>query len=120
MSETAVRKRIRRLTRDGVIQFITVVNPSAVGYAVDVMFTIKAKSGQTEAIARALESRHQVVWLSVITGPQEIMGEVVLKDDDELYEFLHGFLSGVEGIMWVETFRILKNVKFNYEWRPQD
>lgn len=120
MSETAVRKRVNRLERDGTIRFVTVVNPIAVGYDIDIMFTIKAEAGKLEAIVDQLSAKHEVVWMSYITGPYQLMGEAILKDREELFAFLHGFLSGTDGVLWVETYDILRNVKFNYEWRPTE
>jgi DNA-binding Lrp family transcriptional regulator len=120
MSETAVRKRVNRLVRDGTIKFVTVVNPPAVGYDVNIMFTVKAEAGRLEAISEQLCAKHEVVWLSYTTGPLQLMGEAIMKDQDELHEFLHHFLAGIDGVLWVETYGILKIPKFNYEWRPEE
>ncbi len=120
MSESGVKRRVERLEADGVIEFVTVVRPRALGYEVNVMLSIRAQVGYAAGVAQRLSELHEVVWVSLMTGRYPVLAEVVLRDADELFEFLQRRVAEIEGVLEVETTTILKNVKFDYKWKLHD
>jgi len=85
MSDVAVRKRVLKLEKMGVILgYTALVDPKALGYSVVSLTGVDIEPGELLSVARELASRDYVrsAWLT--TGDHELMLEIWARDEEEM------------------------------------
>jgi len=85
ISDVAVRKRVLRLEREGVILgYTALVDPRALGYSVISLTGVDVEPGDLLRVARELAARDYVrsAWLT--TGDHELMLEIWARDEEEM------------------------------------
>lgn len=117
LSEPTVRKRLERLFRDEVIKVTAVLNPRTTGYATNVVIGIRVASGKMLEVGRVLAGLDEVVYLGYVTGRYDIIVEMLFRDDEALFAFLHRTLPAVGGVVGTETSHVLRTGKINYDWK---
>lgn len=117
VSEPTVRKRIDRMFQDEIIKVVALLNPRKTGYATDVLIGIRAEPGRLLEVGRRLSDHDQVVYLGYTTGRYDILLEMLFRDDEALFEFLHRELPSLGGIVSTETYHVLRTEKINYDWK---
>ena len=121
VSEPTVRKRIDRLTLDGIIKVVAVLNAGTTGYRTDVIIGIRVEPGSLLSVGEALSRREEVVYLGYTTGRHDILVEMLFRDNEALFEFLDGHLPELGPIVSTETYHVLRTGKINYDWKlPAD
>lgn len=121
VSEPTVRKRIDRLTVDGIIKVVAVLNPGKTGYRTDVIIGIRVEPGSLLSVGEALSRRDEVVYLGYTTGRHDILVEMLFRDNEALFEFLDERLPALGSIVSTETYHVLRTGKINYDWKlPAD
>lgn len=89
ISAPAVAERIRKLEDSGVINgYKTIVNPEAFGYQLRALVTIRAFMGKLKPFLVDVKNWDEVVNCYRITGNENIVMEVVLKDQKNLEKFV--------------------------------
>jgi Lrp/AsnC family transcriptional regulator for asnA, asnC and gidA len=116
VSEPTVRKRIDWLFRDEVIKVVAVLNPRTAGYATDVVVGIRVAPGALLEVGEVLARRDEVVYLGYVTGRYDIIVEMLFRDDEALFAFLHRTVPGIGGVVSTETYHVLRTGKINYDW----
>lgn len=112
MSESAVRKRVKRLERDGVIERYTVrVNPSKLGYNAVAVVGLDVAPDKYLEIVRVLASFNEVKSVTTSTGDHVIMAEVWAHDNQELTDIVLQKIGKLEGVMKVCPAIVLERVK---------
>ncbi len=120
LNETTVKKRIARLTDNGVIRVLAAVNPPAVGLTADVLVGICVKPGTIYAVGDALSAMSETIYLGYVSGRFDIITQVLVSDPQELLNFLSTRIAHIDGIVSLETFFIMHNEKIDYEWKLVD
>jgi len=116
LSEGTVRRRIKRLTEDGVMQIVGIVEPRLMDWNAAGMIGVNVQSGQMEQAAEAIANFPEVTYLFMASGGFDLFVEVYCRDRDHFVEFLNQKLQQVPGVMRTETFMILKMYKMSYRW----
>ena len=112
ISESAVRKRVKRLEREGVIERFTVVtNPSKLGYSTMAVVGLDVESKKCRIIIKELMRLGDVKRLAILAGEHTIMGEVLARDNKELVDIVLRKIGGIEGVTKVHTSVILERIK---------
>jgi Lrp/AsnC family transcriptional regulator for asnA, asnC and gidA len=112
MSESAVRKRVRKLEREGVIEKYTiVVDPSKLGYNAVALVGLDVTPDKYLTIVRELTSFEEVKSVVTSTGDHMIMAEVWAHDNRELTDIVTRKIGGLEGVTKVCPAIILERVK---------
>jgi Lrp/AsnC family transcriptional regulator for asnA, asnC and gidA len=117
LSEPTVRKRIDRLFQDEIIKVVAVLNPRKTGYASDVLVGIRVEPGKIREVGQALSKLDHVVYLGYTTGRNDILVEMLFRDDERLFHFLEEELPSLHGILSTETSHVLHAEKINYDWK---
>ena len=117
LSEPTVRKRIDRLFQDEIIKVVAVLNPRKTGYASDVLVGIRVAPGKIREVGQALSKLDHVVYLGYTTGRNDILVEMLFRDDERLFYFLEEELPSLHGILSTETSHVLHAEKINYDWK---
>jgi Lrp/AsnC family transcriptional regulator for asnA, asnC and gidA len=114
LSEAAVRQRVQRLLKAGVIQIVAVTDPLQLGFPRQAMIGVRIE-GDIETVAVQLESFPEVDYLVVTAGSFDILIETVCENDDHLLELLNR-LRALPSVRSTETFVYLKLRKQTYTW----
>jgi Lrp/AsnC family transcriptional regulator for asnA, asnC and gidA len=114
LSEAAVRQRVQRLLKAGVIQIVAVTDPMQLGFPRQAMIGVRIE-GEIDPVAGQLEKYSEVDYLVVTAGSFDILVETVCENDDHLLELLNR-IRAIPSVRSTETFVYLKLRKQTYTW----
>jgi Lrp/AsnC family transcriptional regulator for asnA, asnC and gidA len=117
-AERSVRNRIRRLIENKVIAPVAVVNPAAFGYTLWVDIFCEVDPNEQDQAIEALVKMPEVAYIAYSTGDQDISLQAVLKNSEDMHEFLTQRLHQVPGLRRTRTVLIPRVVKDTYQWLP--
>jgi Lrp/AsnC family transcriptional regulator for asnA, asnC and gidA len=84
VSERAVRYRIERLTRSGVIRVSAVVNPQAVGFPIMADVLMEVAPGRLQDVAAQVVEFENVSYVAGSVGEGDLSIQVYARDTEEL------------------------------------
>jgi DNA-binding Lrp family transcriptional regulator len=116
VAEATVRKRLERLTEEGIISFSACVIPQKVGLKTHTIMLFKAEVGQVEKAGRALARMAELRCVHFLTGEYDLMAEAVFGDIESLTRFLTEKLTLVPGVLHTSTSHVLETFKEPKEW----
>lgn len=120
VTEVTARRKLRRLTSDGIIRIVATVDPFDVGYETPVIIGLKVRRGMLDTVAEALSRFPQVRYVGASTGRVDLIIEVVTRTNQDLADFLMGELAQVDGITDSETNLIVRIYKQSWHWGIRD
>ncbi len=89
ISSPAVSERIKKMEDAGVIQsYNTLVSPIEAGYQLKAIITLRAFMGMLKPFLEKVKTYNEVVNCYRITGNENIVMEVVLKNQKHLESFI--------------------------------
>ncbi|ROR64706.1 Lrp/AsnC family transcriptional regulator [Agrococcus jenensis] len=115
LSETAVRKRVKRLTDAGVMQIVAVTDPMQLGFARQAMIGIRV-SGELEPVAEAVSALGEVDYVVITAGSYDVLAEVVCESDAHLLELVSQRIRSIDGVRETDTLMYLKLQQQSYAW----
>ena len=111
VSETAIRKRVRKLEEEGVIRRYTIeVDPKKLGFKVNALIGLDTVSERFIAVIEELKAMEEVLGLYSASGDHMILLECWFKDSDELTRFVKR-LESIRGVTRVCPAIILEKLK---------
>ena len=114
VSEETVRRRLKKLTKDGFIKVVAVPNATKMGYGSQVIIGLQVDAAKVDEVAAALADMPEISWVSVTTGAYDIFVWATLKSSKALSEFLRKRVGQTEGVRKMETFISLELRKSEY------
>src|SRR3954465_7783903 len=81
LSEAAVRQRVQRVVRAGVMEIVAVTDRMQLGFARQAMIGIRC-TGDTTRVAEKLAALESVDYVVLTAGSFDAIVEVVCEDDD--------------------------------------
>jgi len=115
LSEAAVRQRVARLVRSGVMQIVAVTNPLQLGFTRQAMIGVRV-DGHLDPVVTAISALQEVAYVVVTAGSFDLLAEVVCEDDGHLLHVLNDRIRTIDGVRNAETFVYLELAKQTYEW----
>src|SRR4051795_11618038 len=88
LSEAAVRQRVQRLVKSGVVQIVAVTNPLHVGFSRQAMIGIRV-DGHLDPVVSAISALEEVAYVVITAGSFDVLAEVVCEDDEHLLRILN-------------------------------
>lgn len=117
ISSPAVSERIKKMEDAGVIQsYNTLVSPIEAGYQLKAIITLRAFMGMLKPFLEKVKTYHEVVNCYRITGNENIVMEVVLKNQKHLESFIDQLIVYGE----TKTQIVLSHVINHNEIKPLD
>ncbi|MER5753266.1 Lrp/AsnC family transcriptional regulator [Streptomyces sp. NPDC002088] len=108
-------RRLKRLEADGVITgYRAVINPEAVGRGLEVMIDVEVYANDLktiQALEDTLASYEEVVEFRRMFGRPDYFLRVAVADHAAYEAFLTGKLTGLPGILRVESHLTMKKIK---------
>lgn len=115
ISSPAVAERLKKMEDSGVISgYYAKVNHIALGYGIRALITVRAFMGRLKPFLHKIKTYEEVVNCYRITGNENIVMEVVIKDQRHLEEFIDELISYGE----TKTQIILSDVVTNQSLKP--
>lgn len=115
LSEAAVRQRVQRLVRSGVVQIVAVTNPLHVGFSRQAMIGIRV-DGALDPVVAAVSELTEVAYVVITAGSFDVLAEVVCEDDEHLLRIMNDRIRTIDGVRSTETFVYLELSKQTYTW----
>jgi len=116
VSERAVRYRIERLIRTGVIRVSAIVNPQAVGFSIIGDVLVEVAAGKLQDVAAALVEFPTVSYLAGSVGEGDLSVQVYARDTEELLRFVNEVIGKVPGVTRTRTAIVPWKLKDVYQW----
>ena len=116
ISEGSVRRRVKRMTENGFLQIVGVVEPRLLQWDAAGMIGVNVQAGQLETVAHHIAQFPEVSYLFMASGGFDLFVEVYCRDREHFVSFLNEKLQQVPGVLRTETFMILKMFKLSYRW----
>lgn len=94
ISSPAVSERIKKMEDLGVIQgYSTLVSPFEIGYQLKALITLRAFMGKLKPFLEKVKTYDEVVNCYRITGDENFVMEVVLKNQKHLEQFIDQLIA---------------------------
>lgn len=121
VSERAVRYRIERLLRSGVIRVSAVVNPQAVGFPVIGDVLVDVAPGKLQDVAAQMVDFPNVSYVAGSVGEGDLSVQVYARDTEELLRFVNEVIGKVPGVTRTKVVMVPWKLKDVYQWHiPAD
>lgn len=111
VGESRARRKADTMVKKGAIRIATIVPSHLLGFDVECFCWIRVDLIHLEEAARLLSQRPEVRYLSAASGYRDLICEVILPSEADLYEFETTVLGGLPGIRQVDIGLELQTVK---------
>ena len=118
ISARTVTNRIDILTREGIINIRSIVNPAKIGYSVLADVFVEVEPGKLQDVTKALETYPQISYLALAIGDIDILVSIRAKSLDQLYEFVIETIGNIPGVRHTRTFPLPIQIKDITSWFP--
>ena len=115
LSETAIRKRLKRLLDDEIIQVVAVVNQRKLGYELEGNIKIRTDPKKNPLVKESLQQLKRIWYIARVAGASDFDVEFNAKSQDELHELIET-INQIDGIRSTEISIRLQLVKNRYDW----
>jgi DNA-binding Lrp family transcriptional regulator len=117
VSQRAVRYRLQRLERYGVIRVGAVVDPHAIGLGVIADVFIEVAPGAVQQVARHLVDLERVSYVAASIGQGDLSIQVCAHDDAELARIVAEVVHAIPGVRSTRTVMVSRKFKDVHEWQ---
>ena len=111
VSRPTIQSRIQKLLDAGIISITCLANQVALGYTITAILAINSQPNRLREVAEGLRSCPPVRHAVLCTGRFDIIAVVMVRDRQELANFLSDDLRAIPGLARLETMLTLKQVK---------
>lgn len=112
--EPTIRRRLKKLVEEDVMQVVAVPNPYKIGYDIHAVIGAKVQPGRVNAVVEILTAMRQVRYVGVTAGTYDIIIEALFRDNEDFRNFLTETLGQIEGLRETETSYVLDVAKRSY------
>jgi Lrp/AsnC family transcriptional regulator for asnA, asnC and gidA len=114
VSEGTVRRRLRRLIQDDVVNVVAVPNLEKLGYATTALIGLQTGPGKSDSVADSIADLQEAHYVAVTTGAYDVFVWAGLESAEGLGNFLRTKIGIIEGVQRTETFVNLSIKKRTY------
>lgn len=109
ISSPAVSERIKKMEDMGIIEgYKTIVSPFEIGYQLKAIITLRAFMGKLKPFLDKVKNYDEVINCYRITGDENIVMEVVLKNNKHLETFIDQLITYGESKTQIVLSRVVK------------
>lgn len=112
--EATVRRRMKRLLDERVMQIVAVPDPYKIGYDTHAIVGLRVQPGRIGDVIAVLDPLPQIRYIGVTAGTYDIVVEALFESNDALRHFLTDTLGRIDGLQGTETSYVLEVVKRVY------
>ena len=115
LSPPPMLERVRKLEKQGIIRkYVALVDPKKVDRGTMALVSVSLRLHQKNAIqefVKEIQNIPEILECHHITGEEDYVLKVAIKDIEEYERFLHDRLTRISGIRKIKTSFILKTIK---------
>ena len=115
LSPPPMLERVRKLEKHGIIRkYVALVDPKKVDRGTMALVSVSLRLHQKNAIqefVKEIQNIPEILECHHITGEEDYVLKVYIKDIEEYERFLHERLTRISGIRKIKTSFILKTIK---------
>jgi Lrp/AsnC family transcriptional regulator for asnA, asnC and gidA len=115
-SKSTVSRTMKHLLDEGVIRFMTVVNPYALGYEGMAFIGMKVSPTRINDVAEALARHKHVYTVALSAGRYDVLAWTIFRERRDLMNLLTMELSNIAGVDSMESAINLKIIKASYRF----
>ncbi len=112
--EATVRRRMKRLLDERVIQIVAVPDPYRIGYDTHAIVGLRVQPGKIEEVIAVLDPLPQIRYIGVTAGTYDVVIEALFENNDALRHFLTDTLGQIDGLQGTDTSYVLEVAKRVY------
>jgi DNA-binding Lrp family transcriptional regulator len=116
INASTIRYRIRNLESRGLMRFITILDPPAVGFDTFALIEIRAEASKISSIIENLKHRRWLPQLFLCAGPAAMMGIVLADSMATLGHLKTEELRQINGILEVSISALIHTYKMDVRW----
>ncbi len=114
VSEGTVRRRLKRLIQERIINVVALPDPRKLGYESEALIGVQVDPDKVDQVADRLASLVHTRWVAVTTGTYDVFAWVTLPTAEALGHFLRDQVGAIPGVRRTETFVNLAVMKREY------
>lgn len=115
-NEVTVARRARELIAAGYLRPTVLIDPVRCGWGRPVIVQMSCEASRTVSIATQLAERSDVRFVALVTGPFDLVAELVVPSRRALAKILIEDLAAIPGIHRTYTQAVVRNFKIGYGW----
>lgn len=115
-TERAVRYRLERMRKEGLIKIAAVTNPLAMGFPVITDVFIEVEPGMIQEVAQKLVKLENITYVACSTGDRDISVQVVARSNPDAYAFVTEVIAKVPGVRKTTSSVVPVILKDVYDW----
>lgn len=112
--EATVRRRMKRLLDERVMQIVAVPDPYRIGYDTHAIVGLRVQPGKIGDVIAVLDPLPQIRYIGVTAGTYDVVVEALFENNDALRHFLTDTLGQIDGLQGTETSYVLEVAKRVY------
>ncbi|WP_340266082.1 Lrp/AsnC family transcriptional regulator [Sphingobium mellinum] len=116
MNASTIRYRVRSLESRGLLRFITVLDPQALGIREFALIEIEPRANCLSDVVASLRGRSWLPQMFVTTGPGPIKGIMHGEDKDAIKRIKNEELAAIDGIIDVTISTLSGSYKNDTRW----
>jgi Lrp/AsnC family transcriptional regulator for asnA, asnC and gidA len=116
LTEGAVRRRVKRMSDEGILQIVGIVEPQFLEWNAAGMIGVSVQAGRVEEVGEQIAQFPEVTYLFMASGGFDLFVEVYCRNREHFVSFLSNKLQQIPGVERTESFMILKMFKLSYRW----
>ena len=116
LTEGAVRRRVKRMSDEGILQIVGIVEPQFLEWNAAGMIGVSVQAGRVEEVGEQIAQFPEVTYLFMASGGFDLFVEVYCRNRQHFVSFLNNELQQIPGVERTESFMILKMFKLSYRW----
>jgi Lrp/AsnC family transcriptional regulator for asnA, asnC and gidA len=104
ISEGTVRRRLRSLLRDDVVQIMAVPNLEKLGYTTTALIGVQTLPGRSDEVGEAIARLAEAHYVATTTGSYDILLWAGFESTEGLSDFLRNKLGVIDGVKRAQAF----------------
>ena len=110
-SEGTVRRRLKRLINEQIINVIALPDPRKLGYNSEALIGVQVDPDKIDAVAAKMSNLEHTRWVTATTGTYDVFAWATLQNAESLGRFLRDEVGAIDGVRRTETFVALQVMK---------
>jgi len=111
VSEGTVRRRLKRLISEKIINVVALPDPRKLGYESEALIGVQVDPDKVDAVAGMISNLEHTRWVAITTGTYDVFAWATLPNAESLGRFLRDQVGAIEGVRRTETFVSLQVMK---------
>jgi Lrp/AsnC family transcriptional regulator for asnA, asnC and gidA len=114
VTEGTIRRRLKNLIEQGIIRTTVVVTPRFLANHTIAFLCIKTDAARVRDVANTLSQLDVVRYVAFGTGAHNLIVEVVVESNQELFRFVNDHVAGMPGVVAIDTSIVPEVAKTTY------